>query len=219
MTLSLVVARYEEELNWLRRIPQNIQVSIYNKGHSTLSRASAALPNVGREAHTYLYHIVHQYDMLSDYTFFCQGKPFDHAYDFHHTLRRWATENFERPLFEWLGHIIDTDTTDGLLFQTWSKNEDKRRLYLANFYEQLLGSTSPVLFPFVLGGQFVVARELVHQKPRWFYEQALQLSQTFPDAAHCFERTWDALFGVEGISKAWLAGRKTVFLKPIKAKS
>ena len=31
------------------------------------------LPNVGRESHTYLTHIVTQYDDLSDYTIFFQG--------------------------------------------------------------------------------------------------------------------------------------------------
>jgi hypothetical protein len=218
MTLHLVVARYLENLNWLRRIPKTIEPVIYNKGDDGLYPASVVLPNVGREAHTYLHHIVNQYDTLADYTFFCQAKPFDHAYDFHHSLRRWATHDIEKPPFLWLGHIIDTDTPDGVLFQTWSKNEQKNGLDLAGFCRELFENEPPVAFPFVLGAQFVVAREVIHLRPLAFYEKALQLSQTFPDAAHCFERTWDKVFGTEGIDQAWLAGRKTVFLKPIKAK-
>jgi hypothetical protein len=39
------------------------------------------LPNdpKGREAHSYLYHIVNNYYYLADTTFFLQGKPFDHS--------------------------------------------------------------------------------------------------------------------------------------------
>ncbi|MCU0341726.1 MAG: DUF3431 domain-containing protein [Spirosomaceae bacterium] len=218
MTFHLVVARYLENLNWLRRIPKNIEPWVYNKGNDDLYPATVVLPNVGREAHTYLHHIVNQYDTLPDYTFFCQAKPFDHAYDFHHSLRHWAAQADHKPLFQWFGHIIDTDTPDGLLFQTWSKNEDQRHLDLAGFCRELFDEEPPAAFPFVLGAQFVVARALIRARPLSFYEKALQLTQTFPDAAHCFERTWDKVFGVEGIDKEWLAGRKTVFLKPIKAK-
>jgi hypothetical protein len=38
----------------------------------------------------------------------------------------------------------------------------------------------------------------------------------FPDAAHCFERTWDKVFGVAGVDLDWLGGRQTVYLKPIR---
>lgn len=36
------------------------------------------LPNVGREAHTYLTHIINNYDNLSEYVCFLQGNPFEH---------------------------------------------------------------------------------------------------------------------------------------------
>ena len=37
-----------------------------------------ALPNRGREAGTWLHHIVSNYDRLADRTVFMQGDPFDH---------------------------------------------------------------------------------------------------------------------------------------------
>eukprot|EP01038_Epipyxis_sp_PR26KG_P013361 gene13361-17920_t len=40
------------------------------------------LSNVGCESHTYLNHIISNYEQLADVTYFTQGHPFDHAPDF-----------------------------------------------------------------------------------------------------------------------------------------
>jgi hypothetical protein len=215
-TLELVVAHYQENLNWLRKVPAPIRKTIYTKAETPLALFHKALPNVGREAHTYLHHIVSQYDSLADYTIFCQGKPFDHTFDFHAKLRSLAVGRLPEKTFTWLGHIIDTDTPDGQLFREWSKNETGEGLDLAGFHQTLFGTEGPGQYPFVLGAQFVVSRELIRQNPRTFYEHALGVSLSFPQAAHCYERTWDRVFGLEGINRTWLAGRKTVYLKRVK---
>ncbi len=113
-TLELVVAHYHEDLRWLRRVPAVFQKTIYSKAEPPPLQPHLPLPNVGREAHTYLHHIVSRYDSLADYTVFCQGKPFDHAYDFHASLRALAADNLPKKPFTWLGHIIDTDTPNGV---------------------------------------------------------------------------------------------------------
>jgi hypothetical protein len=214
--IELVVARYNENLNWLRNVPPQITVSVYDKHPDAPHDGEMRLPNIGREAHTYLHHIITNYHRLADVTVFCQGKPFDHAFDFHKTLRALAGNELKVDDFRWLGHIIDTDTRDGVLFQEWSKNEDGRLLDLNGFHRALFNSDGPDEYPFVLGAQFVATRELIHSRPLSFWQQAQDVSVTFPDAAHCFERTWDKVLGVTGIDTAWLAGRKTVYLKPIK---
>jgi hypothetical protein len=213
--IELVVARYREELNWLRKVPRPIRVTVYDKSGDAPPGA-VPLPNVGREAHTYLHHLVSRYDDLTEYTVFCQGKPFDHAYDFHPTLRAFAENPDSIGEFRWLGHIIDTDTPDGRLFRVWSKNEDGRELGLRGFHRHLFGTDGPERYPFVLGAQFAVRRDVVRRQLRAFHEQALALAVQFPDAAHCFERTWDRVFGLTGIDPTWLAGRETVYLKPVK---
>lgn len=215
--LHLVVARYREELNWLRKVPRQLAVTVYDKSGEAPRPGAVSLPNLGREAHTYLHHLVSQYDDLAEYTIFCQGKPFDHAYDFHESLRGFAEKPDEIGEFRWLGHIIDTDTTDGhRLFRGWSKNEDGRGLDLRGFHRQLFGSEGPERYSFVLGAQFAVHRDVVRRQPLQFYERALALSVNFPDAAHCYERTWDRVFGLTGIDPVWLDGRETVYLKVVK---
>jgi hypothetical protein len=215
MTLELVVARYEENLNWLRRVPRAFLVTVYDKSTAPYPD-SIPLPNIGREAHTYLHHICTRYDSLSDLTVFCQGKPFDHAFDFHHTLRALASGERHIENFFWLGHIADTDPADGVLFRNWSKNEDGRDLDLNGFHHALFGTNGPPVYPFFLGGQLIVTRACIHRRSKEFYERALQLSIEFPDAAHCYERTWDRVFGEAESTRARMSGERTIYLKPIR---
>lgn len=216
--LELVVARYTEDLAWLRKRPANLTVTIYDKSPDASGGEGAIpLPNVGREAHTYLHHIVTRYDSLAEWTVFCQGKPFDHAYDFKKTMREYATDPTIIGPFQWLGHLIDTDDDRGeRLFRPWSKNEDGRGLGMRGFHRALFDTDGPEQYSFVLGAQFAIHRDIIRQRSLSFYEQALSVSITFPDAAHCFERSWNRVFGVVGIDPDWLSGRQTVYLKPIK---
>ena len=213
--LHLVVARYREDLNWLGNTPPGVTAVVYDKGPNPMPGAGA-LENVGREAHTYLHHICENYEELADVTVFCQGKPFDHAFDFHQTLRDLVANPDDAPGFRWLGHIVDTDSKDGRLFRTWSKNPDGAGLDLNGFHRRLWGDDGPDEYAFYLGAQFVVRRETILQQPRGFYEHARQVALMFPNAAHCFERCWDRVFGVGGAATEVLAGRKTAYLKQIK---
>lgn len=76
---DMVVARYREDVAWLEPIARDCVV--YNKGPAMTCafRALIELPNVGREAHTYVHHIVHNYDDLADVTVFVQGCVTDHV--------------------------------------------------------------------------------------------------------------------------------------------
>ena len=79
MDVELVIARYNENLDWLKKVPKNIKITIYNKGKENISYPFTQIPNVGRESNTYLYHIIKNYNNLSKNTIFCQGNPFDHC--------------------------------------------------------------------------------------------------------------------------------------------
>lgn len=215
--LELVVARYTENLNWLRRVPPLVARAIYDKNPDSPAPASISLPNVGREAHSYLHHIVSRYDRLASLTVFCQGHPFDHAFDFHASLRDIAAHPGGISDFRWLGHIIDTDDARGhTLFRTWSKNDDGRELDLNGFHRALFDVEGPTHYTFRLGAQFAVTRAQIRARPLSFWKRALEVSLEFSDAAHCFERTWGRVMGVPEPDATWLAGRTTAYLKPIK---
>jgi hypothetical protein len=170
------------------------------------------LPNVGREAQTYLHHIVQRYDDLADVTVFCQGKPFDHVSNFHGVLR-----NLNVGDFQWFGHIIDRDDRTGsLLFQKWSKNENHRPLPMDDFFRRLWNEPAPEFFTFYPGANFAVTADQVRTRPLSFYQTAIRVSESLRDAAHGFERCWDRMFGVNGIPPEYRRRVLPIYLKPIR---
>jgi len=68
MKTEIVVARYNENLSWLKKLPKDIIITVYNKGNDDINIPSIKLPNIGRESHTYLYHIIKNYNNLADQT-------------------------------------------------------------------------------------------------------------------------------------------------------
>jgi len=79
--VEVVLSHHSEDLAWLSTIPEDVSIRLYTKGPKAqpdMPRAAAVqhLPNVGRESHTYLKHIVDNYERLSDWTVFTQaGEP------------------------------------------------------------------------------------------------------------------------------------------------
>ena len=79
MDVTVVVARYNETLEWLDEYPFNqFKYVVYNKGgnerfaHAHVAKV-VVLPNVGRCDHTYMHHIVHNYATLSGILVFFPG--------------------------------------------------------------------------------------------------------------------------------------------------
>lgn len=213
--MELVVAHCGEDIAWLRRVPREFDVTIYDKG--PVSAGGTKLPNIGREAHTFLHHLATRHATLAAMTVFVQGRPFDHAPDLHKRLRAWADGCERVDGFLWLGFVADTDDARGRrLFVPWSKNADRRELRMNDFHRFLFGCAGPPLYRFFPGGQFAVTREVAHRRPAGFYRVAAGLAASFPDGAHCFERLWDRVFLVDGTADRIPPGIQTVYFKPVR---
>lgn len=213
--LELVVARHTEALAWLRRVPRVFRITVYDKGDGT-SRGER-LPNIGREAHTYLHHLAERHDNLADVTVFVQGHPFDHAPDLHERLRGLAEGSETVAEFHWLGFLADTDDSRGhRLFVPWSKNVLREELRLDDFHRQLLDAPGPGAYRFFAGAQFAVTRAVARRRNADFYRRAREIAATFPLAAHCFERCWDRVFAVDGTAGRLPEGQLTAYFKPVK---
>ena len=211
---DLVVAHYREDLAWLNNLSADWEAVVYSKGDPP--PGALPLPNVGREAHTYLHHIVDRYDDLADWTVFTQGFPFDHVPDFHKILNAMAEARGPEPGFIWLGLFIDYDVGDGSrLFKQWSKNSDGRGLALDKFWTEFTDEAAPKRYCFFPGAIFAVHRSVVHKQPKSIYVNALALSERFPDAAHCFERCWDRFFKTTGMSESIRQSDLPVYLRPV----
>ena len=63
-TVDVVIAKYREPVEWVKRLPPGVRVWLYDKSGDrpdpTLGVPHFPLPNVGREAETWAHHIVSQ---------------------------------------------------------------------------------------------------------------------------------------------------------------
>ena len=71
--VEVVVARHDEDVAWLApHASPSVRIEIYDKGTLPVGD-SERLPNVGRESHTYVHHIVSRYETLAEWTVFTQA--------------------------------------------------------------------------------------------------------------------------------------------------
>jgi len=91
---TIVVARYNENLDWL--LPYNDCTIVYNKGLSDLTefRTIHNIKNIGREGNTYLHHIINNYDKLQERVTFLQGESLNH-----NSTILYGLDNYEKLLF------------------------------------------------------------------------------------------------------------------------
>jgi len=189
MRHRVVVARWDEEVSWAREYPH----VIYDKGGdltpSPFPEREGGLNVVriyenpeGHESHTYLHHIISQYDALDDWTTFAQGWPFDHA-------RNWKREWDAEPAsgFGWVGDWMPTADRFG------QPQHVPNLLPVGEAYEMIFNRPALESYTFVAGAQFTASRELIRSRPRAFYEkvQALGFTEELEkDWGYTLERLW-----------------------------
>lgn len=186
MRREIVVARYREDLIWTE--PFQSQCTIYDKSELPVGPADfyrvILRSNTGREAETYLYHIINQYDRLADTTFFVQGNPLPHLEP--KRLEQLLRLRYDR--FTWIGQHWAVEDEHG-----YPSFPDSR---IGELYHLIFRHPPPLLFTFVAGACFAVPRDVVLARPRDFYERALQICQSeFPEVWPWYiERFWDRIF-------------------------
>lgn len=86
---SIVISRYNENIDWIKNIPDCYKIFLYNKGPKNVSPEITNnvykyidLENVGKESDTYLLHMICNVENDDSYTVFSQGDPFDHSENF-----------------------------------------------------------------------------------------------------------------------------------------
>lgn len=167
MKVDLIVSRYNENIDWLKNISVD-RVYLYNKGE-TCHTNEIKLPNIGREAHTYVYHLLNNYHNLSDYNIFCQGDPMGHGGLNTLRLINEIKTTDQKINFKWL-------VEDSGLFVSnfFGKPHHHTTLYMKRFFERVgLNVIDDGDFNFGPGAQFVVSKELIMRHPQSFYETLL----------------------------------------------
>jgi len=202
---EVVIARYREALDWAVGLPY--PVVIYNHmppeedcplldgGKGPLpdnwTRIGLA-PNIGREAHCYLTHILGRWESLADRTAFLQGDALAGPHIIGVGEIGAALKGAEpvRVLGDALA--CGADGGGGI------KDMDGAAMDLAAAHELILGAPFPGTVKFPVGAQMVVSRDAILARPREVYERALGYVKTEPTAAWVLERLWLEIFKTEG---------------------
>jgi len=196
---QIVVARYNEDIKWL--LPFKLVTIIYNKGDDTdliiNNFNTIKLKNVGRESHTYLYHIVNNYEILKKRTIFIQGRINDHkVLDF---------EDYFKDTYDFIAKTsnLKLDKLKTMIehYGKWSKENIQKCEYTPyDWIEKVIGinlnEISNDETKVVWGANFSISREMIHRKPKIFYENLLRFLDynINPEEGHYMERSWYILF-------------------------
>ena len=167
MKRQLIVARYKENIDWVHDC--GIPYIIYDKGGDGLG---VALLNTGREAHTYLHHIINNYDNLADITIFCQGDPTPNCAGIGDFLARANRE------------VADYS---GLSRELLMEDVD----CYTSLKQRLLGFST--IYYFSQGANFAVTKERIQFRSLDFYQELMSIVLGH-HGPWLMERLWESIF-------------------------
>lgn len=225
MKCNIVIARYNEDIDWMQQFANHpfYTIHLYDKGTPITSYVASSLsnlichklPNIGRESHTYLAHIIDNYDAIAatpeDVTFFTQA-----GIESHILIPKSST------LSLWLDTITQETRKMGYsLSQTSSTNSclpehrplpefritewpigtkltpNARDDTFGTWFERCLQQRLPPLshFLWTIGAIFAVRHDRIASFPKTYYE-TLQAEHNGrnPEVSHFFERCWYYIF-------------------------
>jgi hypothetical protein len=165
--IKIIVSRYNEDIEWTNNFKKNI--ILYNKGNELPSEYnSIILPNVGREGHTYYYHIYNNYDNLADYNIFLQGNPFDHSPHIIDDIKNILNDENLELSFKFLSNIV---ISCNLYFCNYHHNLPLREVYNKIFNINISNKN----IEFGVGAQFIVSKETILKNSKEFYYNIIKL--------------------------------------------
>ena len=171
--MQLVVSRYNENVEWTKQFPN---VIIYNKGEPLSSDYNEIrLLNVGREAHTFYYHIYTNYDNLHDNIIFVQGDPFDHCKDALNQIMKMIDNPRQFGNFQFMSDIIHNLQLSNE--NMYDHNMKIHHIPLQKVYNHLFNvyQLHNIEFKFGVGAQFMVSKERILSHSRDFYSKVIKI--------------------------------------------
>lgn len=212
MNKLVVIARYQENLNWVNGLEHSIL--IYNKGNDfPYNFPKIDVPNKGREPETYLRAIIENYHSLKDFSHiaFVQGNPFDH---------------FNENINDKISSFNDTDKVD-FICNSYGYMEYGQILHINNFSLEMiktflsgsysnetgamkcvfllnfLGIHNPSVYrSFSCGAQYIVPVNFILNKSLEWWKNAYRIYDMYinfnsGDPALLFEIIWTVIWSFE----------------------
>jgi hypothetical protein len=216
-TVDIVVSRYNEDITWLNQDKiSKYPVYLYNKGPNMYDgqinnlKKYEKLKNVGRESHTYLYHIINNYDNLSDVTVFLPGSTYSTNYnkgkrtnmlfdiletvDSSIIIGAYHSNSVQKDLYNFKLDDYQSTTDENKKINPGLKLEPARIRPYGKWYYNKFNDIKTYYIPY--SGIIAISKKDILQKPKSYYKSLLdELSYSSnPEVGHYFERSWEAIF-------------------------
>ena len=212
-TVEIVIARYNEKLEWLNEEPFNkYPVIIYNKGpndnftKTEMIKNIINLDNVGRESHTYLYHVINNYNNLSDITIFLPGSTsteykkikalniFNNISENNSDVFSCVKENLYKNQKDFYvdNYLLTNDYNKNTNLDSKISISDKRPF--GNWYDYFLKNKDIDCITY--NAIFAVSKKTILNRPIEFYQSLLNEvdKDHNPETNHYLERSWASVF-------------------------
>lgn len=200
---QIVISRYNEDLSWLDIWSTQFDILVYNKGEQLKDNKNykcVNLPNYGREAHTYLYHIVNNYDDLNyKGIIFLQGKIDDLGICVFDDLNQYV-HGIESNGFSASNCCFYNESMWNDIDLSFLKDIKLSDLRFRDYLKKYLGEI-PKNALVSWKGCFGVSKDRILSRERKFYDNLLQ---SFPkydnvEEGHYLERMWGYIFTQNGL--------------------
>lgn len=215
INIEVVIARYNEDLSWTLEEPFNkFKYTVYNKGpndnfEKTNVIKTIPLVNVGKNDHTYLHHIIENYNNLSDITIFFPGSiNIDYKKEkAKRILYKIIESNYQNAYFFGDKHKSVKVSFKNFKLDHW-QTTDKKNLNLNGESQLKLCRLRPykVWYTYFFGniaakwstlwGVFSIDKRDIIQHPIQRYQHLILTinDHSNPEAGHYIERSWGAIF-------------------------
>jgi hypothetical protein len=200
MSKQVIICKYRENINWVHQL--TCDYLIHNKSGESLDIPNAInIPNYpkGRDAHSIIYHLYHNYDNLADETIFLQDNPFEHfhMYDKNNIneIIKYINKNHKELFYPF-----------GSFYKSYIFDDNLKEIYQILFNKNI--SNPLIWFPCQ---QFHVSKECVYLRSRDFYKKCYE---TFDkeweiEISYLYEHLWLYIFLPEN------KFLRKIFMKPL----
>lgn len=190
MKKEVLISAYDRDYSWISKINPDVSVIVYRKGNKHPQQPNEIFipKNVGRDVHTFFYHLYENYNKLMSYTFTCQDYFEDHVSNYIHIMNGnpaiWDEEAKQ---------IIDNEcwffsTHHGYITCEPDGSPHHPGLDIPGMWKRLFKSPMPEKIGFTAAGHFCITANHVRKRPREFYKKILDILENEQIAPWIIER-------------------------------
>jgi hypothetical protein len=213
--IQIIIARFNEDLNWTTEMPFKLfKYIVYNKGNNDNFNKTNVIKivnitNVGKNDHTYLFHIIENYNNLANITVFFPGSiNLDYKkIKARLILKNIIKSNFSNAYFAGNYYLNIKNFFNNFKLDSWETSDKKNFLLnnesilqkseirpYGNWYTHFFGNTEAHWV--TMCGIFSIDKRDIIQHPIERYKSLIETvnKHSNPEAGHYIERSWCAIF-------------------------